>query len=150
MSQSLSNILIHIVFSTKGRQKLLHEKIRQKLYAYIIGIFKTKSCNYYQLGGVDDHIHISCSLPKTISVSDLIKEIKTSTSIWLKTKDNNLENFHWQTGYGVFSVSPAHLQGLCEYIANQEEHHKVTDFKEEFLGLLNKYKINYDERYLWD
>jgi putative transposase len=104
MSQSLSNILIHVVFSTKGRQKLLHEKIRSKLYAYIIGIFKIKNCSYYQVGGTDDHIHISCSLPKTIAISNLIKEIKTSTSIWLKTKDNMFENFHWQTGYGVFSL----------------------------------------------
>ena len=76
-------------------------------------------------------------MPKTISVSDLIKEIKVSTSIWLKTKD--LTSFHWQTGYGIFSLSPAHFQGLCKYIANQEEHHKDIDFKDEFLGLLKKY-----------
>jgi REP element-mobilizing transposase RayT len=150
MSQSLSNVLIHIVFSTKGRQKLLHDEIRPKLYAYIIGIFKTKNCSYYQVGGIDDHIHISCSLPKATSVSDLIKEIKTSTSLWLKTKDNSFENFHWQTGYGVFSLSPTHLQCLCTYIANQKEHHKHVDFKNEFLGLLKKYNVAYDERYLWD
>ena len=85
-----------------------------------------------------------------MSTSDLIKEIKTSTSVWLKTKGDDLANFHWQNGYGVFSLSPAHLQGLCKYIANQENHHKHIDFKNELLGLLKKYNINYDERYLWD
>ena len=150
MSQSLANILVHIIFSTKGRQKLLHEKIRPELYAYITGIFKAKNCNYYRIGGIDDHIHISCSLPKTITASDFIKEIKISTSVWLKTKGDNLANFHWQTGYGIFSLSPAHLQDLCEYIANQENHHKHIDFKNELLGLLKKYNISYDERYLWE
>jgi putative transposase len=150
MPQSLSNILIHMVFSAKNRQKILYEKIRLELYAYIVGIFKSKNCPCYQVGGVDDHIHIACSLPKTISVSDLIKEIKTSTSLWLKTKDNNLINFHWQNGYGIFSLSPVHLSGLCEYIANQENHHKNKDFKNEFLGFLKKYNIIYDIRYLWD
>ena len=150
MSQSLTDVLIHIVFSTKNREKILHEEIRHKLYAYISGIFKNKKCNHYQIGGIDDHIHISCSLPKTISISDLIKEIKTSTSLWLKNKENDLKDFHWQTGYGVFSLSPVHLRGLCEYIARQTEHHKHIDFKEEFLRLLNKYNINYDERYLWN
>ena len=149
MSQSLSNVLIHIVFSTKERKQMLNEKIRPELYAYIIGIFKTKKCNYYQIGGVSDHIHICCSLPKTISLSDLIKEIKISTSLWLKTKDHGFKDFYWQTGYGVFSISPNHLKYLCEYITNQEEHHKDTDFKNEFLGLLEKYHVPYDERYLW-
>jgi len=150
MSHSLANILTYIVFSTKGRQKLLHEKIRPELYAYITGIFKAKGCNYYRIGGIDDHIHISCSLPKTITAIDLIKETKTSTSVWLKTKGDDLANFHWRTGYGIFSLSPAHLQGLCEYIANQENYHKHIDFKNELLGLLKKYNIDYDERYLWD
>ena len=128
MSQSLTNILIHIVFSTKKRQKILHKDIRSEFYAYLIGIFKAKNCKYYQVGGVDDHIHISCSLPKTLSISDLIKEIKTRTSIWLKTKNDDLIDFHWQNGYGAFSLSPAHLEGLCNYIANQELHHKQMDF----------------------
>jgi putative transposase len=150
MSQSLSNILIHIIFSTKKRQKSLDDNIRPELYAYITGIFKAKNCPCYQIGGVSDHLHISCSLPKVITISDLIKEIKTSTSVWLKTKNNNLSNFYWQTGYGVFSLSPTHLEKLCNYIANQETHHKCVDFKDEFLDLLKKYNIDYDERYLWD
>jgi len=150
MSQSLANILTHIVFSTKSRQKLLPKEVLLELCLYIAGIFKAKNCHCYQVGGIDDHIHIFCSMPKTISVSDLIKEIKISTSLWLKTKDSNLANFHWQTGYGIFSLSPVHFQGLCKYIANQEEHHKNIDFKDELVGLLKKYNIEYDERYLWD
>ena len=150
MSQSLTNILIHIVFSTKNRQSLLDKKIRPELHSYIAGIFKNKNWQYYQIGSIDDHIHISCSLPKTISASDLIKEIKTSTSAWLKTKDNKLVNFHWQSGYGIFSISPNHLKNLCSYIANQENHHKNIDFKNELLGLFKKYNIEYDDRYLWD
>jgi uncharacterized protein YbgA (DUF1722 family) len=89
-------------------------------------------------------------LPKTLTVSDLIKDIKVSTSTWLKTKDNDLSDFHWQTGYGVFSISPSHLKNLCKYIADQREHHKDFDFKTELLKLFKKYDINYDERYLWD
>ena len=150
MSQSLSNNIIHIVFSTKNRQKFLHEKIRYELYSYIAGVIKNKNCLCHKIGGIDDHIHISCSLAKTISVSDLIKEIKMSSSLWLKNKDESLAKFYWQSGYGVFSLSPSHLPILCEYIANQENHHRKIDFKGEFLGLLNKYAINYDENYLWN
>ena len=150
MPQSLTNILIHIVFSTKNRQDLLHKTIRPELYSYVAGILKNKNCPCYQIGGIEDHIHISCSLAKTISGSDLIKEIKTSTSAWLKTKDIRLTNFHWQNGYGMFSISPTHLHGLCKYIANQENHHKQINFKGELCGLFKKYNVEYDERYLWD
>ncbi len=115
MSQSLANILIHIVFSTKSRQKLLPKEIRLELYLYIAGIFKAKNCHCYQVGGVDDHIHIFCSMPKTISVGDLIKEIKVSTSIWLKTKE--LTSFYWQTGYGIFSLDFLHNQVFCHTTA---------------------------------
>jgi putative transposase len=87
MSQSIANILIHILFSTKSRKKLLPKEIRTELYLYIAGIFKAKDCNCYQVSGIDDHIHIFCAMPKTISISDLIKEIKVSSSIWLKTKN---------------------------------------------------------------
>jgi len=128
----------------------LHQNIRLELYSYIAGLFKAKNCACYQIGGADDHIHISCALPKGISISDLIKEIKTSTSVWIKSKDDSLANFYWQRGYGVFSLSPAHLKGLREYIASQEVHHRRVDFKDEFLRFLKKYNIDYDERYLWE
>ena len=149
MSQSLANDIVHIVFSTKARERFLYKKLRPELYAYISGIFKNKKWLYYQIGGFEDHMHICCSLPKTISISDFIKEIKISTSIWLKTQDTSLTNFHWQTGYGLFSISPSHIDSLCKYIINQEQHHATTSFKDEFLGLLCKYHVDYDEKYLW-
>jgi REP element-mobilizing transposase RayT len=150
MTQSLTNALFHIVFSVKYRQKLLHEKIRHELYLYIAGIFKTKTWRCYKIGGTDDHIHIFCSLPKTVTISDLIKDIKVSTSMWLKTKDNSLSDFYWQSGYGAFTLSASHFNALCKYIENQDNHHKQINFKDELLKLLEKNNVEYDVRYLWD
>ena len=151
MTQSLSNILVHIVFSTKQRTSWLNPEICAELYPYIAQILKTKNTHPYRIGGTADHIHILCRLVKTISISALIEEIKTSTSKWIKTKKNfDLNDFHWQNGYGVFSISPGHLDIVTTYIANQLEHHKKTTFQEEFLLLLKKYKINYNEKYLWN
>ena len=97
-----------------------------------------------------DHIHIMCALGKTISASKLIEEIKISTSKWIKTKDNNFADFYWQSGYGIFSVSPTHLNALNSYVTNQEKHHKTSTFRDELIRLLQKNNVVYDEQYLWD
>jgi len=150
MSQSLSKILLHIVFSTKKRQRWLHTEICQELYSYISKILENNMCLSYQIGGTSDHIHILCRLGKTISVSKLIEEIKKSTSKWIKTKDVTFADFYWQSGYGIFSVGSADFDVIKSYIANQEEHHRKLTFRDEFVSLLQKNNVAYQEQYLWD
>ena len=150
MPQSLAKILTHIVFSTKNRQRWLHTDICQELYPYINKILENQKCHAYQIGGMPDHIHILCALGKTISASKLIEEIKTSTSKWIKTKDNSFRDFYWQSGYGIFSISPTHLDVLKSYVTNQDKHHKTSTFQDEFIQLLQKNNVPYDEQYLWD
>ena len=150
MAQSLAKILTHIVFSTKKRQHWLHKEICKELYPYINKILENQKCHSYQIGGISDHIHIVCALGKTVSASKLIEEIKTSTSKWIKTKDESFANFYWQNGYGIFSVSQTHLDALNNYVANQEINHKTSIFQDEFIRLLQKNNVAYDEKYLWD
>jgi putative transposase len=150
MSQSLSNVTIHIVFSTKNRRNLLIKEAQIELYSYMAQILISKNCHNCKIGGTENHIHILCQLPRTISISELIEEIKTNSSKWLKKKSHDLSNFQWQNGFGVFSVSPSHLNIINQYIENQEEHHKKITFEDELIKLLTKYKIKYDERYLFN
>jgi putative transposase len=150
MSQSLSTVIIHIVFSTKNREKLLSEKICAELYPYITTMLRNHECHPYKIGGMADHIHILCKLSKTITISDLIGKIKFATSKFVKNKISKSQKFSWQNGYGVFSVGQSLLDIVCAYIANQSQHHKIRTYEDELVNLLNKYKINYDERYLWN
>jgi REP element-mobilizing transposase RayT len=138
------------VFSTKKRQNYLDDEVCDKLYPYISGILKNNNCECIKIGGIANHIHILCALARTICISDLIEKIKSNTSKWLKTKDNSLANFQWQKGYGAFSISPAHLQMVSNYIGHQHAHHQQTTFEDEIRILLKKYNIQHDERYLWD
>lgn len=150
MSQSLCKNLIHIVFSTKERQAILDKEICQELYLYIGKLLTNLNCHAYQIGGMPDHLHILCAIAKNITVQKLIEEIKKNSSKWIKTKGEKYTNFYWQSGYGVFSVSPLHLKTVSNYIATQESHHCKNTFKNELLLFFNKYSIEYDERYLWD
>ncbi len=150
MPQSLAQILVHLVFSTKGREPLLAEDWRDKLHAYIGGIVENHKGTLLKAGSVEDHIHLLIAFPRTCSPADLVQEIKTGSSKWIKTQSPQLSNFHWQGGYGMFSVSPSHRDALDKYIANQAEHHRGVTFQEEYRRLLDKYGIVYDERYVWD
>jgi putative transposase len=151
MPQSLAQIYLHIIFSTKERRPLLQKTpILEEAFRLLGGICKNHDCPVLRVGGVADHAHILCRSGRTISVSDLIKELKRESSQQLKTKSPELHDFHWQNGYGAFSVSPGHVEALLEYIANQQEHHKRETFQEEFLRLLTIYGLKWDERYLWD
>ena len=150
MPQSLSQVLIHLVFSTKDRAPVLDDEIRDELHAYIGGIVDHLKGKLLKSGSVSDHIHLLISQPRTISVSELVQEIKTGSSKWIKTKGDRFANFHWQGGYGIFSISPSHFPALENYIANQAEHHRKETFQEEYRRLLGKYKVNFDERYVWD
>lgn len=150
MSQSLAQILVHLVFSTKNREALLADDIRDELHAYIGGIVESQKGSLLKAGSVEDHIHLLMAHPRTSAPSDLVQEIKTGSSKWLKSKGARYAHFHWQSGYGIFSISPIHRAALEDYIGNQAEHHRIGTFQEEYRRLLQKYGIEYDERYVWD
>ena len=151
MSQSLAQIYLHLVFSTKDRKPFLRdENLREKLHAYLVGICRNQKSPSLIVGGVEDHVHILCRLAKTIAVSDLIRELKRDSSKWIKGESPELQPFQWQSGYGAFSVSPAHVDLLKEYIMDQQEHHRQVSFQDEFRRLCKKYDVEIDERYVWD
>ena len=150
MPQSLSNILVHIVFSTKERKAYLSDDIQSELHAYIGGIVANQKGVLLKACSVVDHIHLLIAQPRTCSPANLIKEIKIGSSKWLKTKSKKLHDFCWQKGYGMFSISPSHRLVLENYILRQKEHHQKFNFKDEFRQLLQKYSIEWDENYVWD
>lgn len=151
MSQSLAQIYVHVVFSTKNRQPFLNDPgFRERAHAYLNGICDNQDSPSLRVGGSDDHVHILCRLSKTLDVSTLVRELKRDSSKWMKEENRRLADFYWQQGYGAFSVSPSHVPGLIEYIANQEEHHRRETFQDEFRRLCEKYGIAIDERYVWD
>ncbi|MDZ4819011.1 MAG: IS200/IS605 family transposase [Planctomycetota bacterium] len=151
MPQSLVQIYLHIVFSTKDRRPFLYDsEIRRETEAYLVGVCRQQGCPSLQIGAVEDHLHILCRLGKAIDISELIRELKRDSSKWLKTQSTTLAEFHWQRGYGDFSISPSHVPQLRKYIANQEEHHRSESFQDEFRRLCKKYQLELDERYAWD
>jgi putative transposase len=151
MPQSLAQIYLHVVFSTKCRDPLLTDAtLRSELHAYMAGIFRNVDSPTLLVGGTADHVHALCRLSRTRAVADLLREVKRDSSKWIKEKTTSLSGFHWQDGYGAFSVSPAHVPVLEKYIAGQEEHHRVESFQDEFRRLLRKYNVQYDERYVWE
>ena len=150
MAQSLSKILLHIIFSTKSRSSQILDEFEEELYKYLATSIRSTGSNAYRIGGTQNHIHIACTLPRTMTVSKLIETIKTSSSKWMKKKDKRCDDFSWQSGYAVFSLGQSQLATLLKYIEQQKEHHRKKTFKEEVLDFLKKYGVDYDERYLWD
>ena len=151
MPQSLAQVYLHIVYSTKDRRPWLQDAgIRDELHNYLGGTCNNLDCPVLRVGGVEDHVHILCRLGRSISIADLVKELKRESSKWLKTKSPALADFYWQSGYGAFSVSPSHVDPLRSYIEQQEQHHKRESFQDELRRLLRKYGLEWDERYVWD
>ena len=148
MPQSLSNVIVHLVFSTKNRTEWLTPKIRDELFAYLVGILKDIGCTPVQVGGHVDHVHALFALARTRSMAQVVEEVKTGSSKWLKTK--GVSSFAWQVGYAVFSVSMTDVDSTVAYVRNQEEHHKVVSFIDEFRALMKEAEIEIDERYVWD
>jgi REP element-mobilizing transposase RayT len=147
----LAQIYLHVVFSTKHRTPWLRDKpLREALHSYLGGICRDLNTPAVQVGGIEDHVHILCRLHRTVAVADLLQSLKRSSSLWIKEKDKELADFHWQDGYGVFSISPGHVEAVRVYVANQEAHHASESFQDEYRRLLEKYGIEYDERYVWD
>jgi len=149
MSQSLSQIYIHTVFHVKNNRIKIQEEDDQALYAYMGSIIKETQSIPIIINGVADHVHILCMLSKNIAVSKFLEEVKKHSSRWIKTRGTHYINFHWQGGYGAFSVSKSLLAKKKAYIQGQKEHHKKEDFKTEYKRLLDEYGIDYDEDYLW-
>ncbi len=150
MGQSLVQNYMHIIWSTKNRVPLIKPEIEKSLHAYLAGICSEHDSPAIKVGGYIDHIHILCRISKNISISNFMGHIKKSSSKWAKTKGGQFSSFYWQDGYGAFSVSPSNVDRVVAYIENQHEHHKTKSFKEEFRLFLKKYKVDFDERYVWD
>jgi REP element-mobilizing transposase RayT len=151
MPQSLARIYIHLVFSTKHRRPFLKDEgLRERVHAYLVGICKNLDCPSLKTGGVEDHVHLLCRFGKGVELQNLQRDLKRDSSKWVKTQEPRLAEFHWQLGYGAFSISPSHVEGLKRYIARQEEHHRQESFQDEFRRLCRKYGLEIDERYVWD
>jgi putative transposase len=151
MSQSLTQIYLHIVFSTKHRAPYLKDRaFGNQTHAYLAGICKNLDCPALAVGGVEDHVHVLCRFSKNIALAHFLQELKRSSSKWIKVERPALADFHWQAGYGAFSLSPAHVDPVKQYIADQEKHHADESFQDEFRRLCRKYSVPIDERYVWD
>jgi putative transposase len=150
MSQSLVKNYVHIVFSTKNREHLIHADIEEQLHRYMAGICQELECHPVRIGGYTDHVHVLCVLSKKIALIKLVEQLKAHSSAWIKMQNTGLLDFYWQKGYGAFSVNPSEIDRARQYIDDQHEHHKVKSFQDEYRAFLNKYKITFDERYVWD
>lgn len=150
MGQSLVKNYLHLVFSTIHREPLIHPPVEMELHAYLGGICNKLECTAIKVGGYTDHIHIRCMLSKKIALMKLMEELKSHSSKWIKSKGKVYGNFYWQDGYGAFSVNPSEVDTVIAYIANQHEHHSKKSFQDEYRAFLKKYKVDYDEKYVWD
>lgn len=150
MGQSLVKNYVHIVFSTKHRKHLIHPPVEAELHCYLGGICNRLECQVLIVGGYTNHIHILCMLSKKLALMKLVEEVKSHSSKWIKTKNEDYKNFYWQDGYGAFSVKPSEVDKVIAYIANQHEHHSKKSFQDEYRNILTKYKVDYDEKYVWD
>ena len=151
MPQSLTRILIHTVFSTKDRRPFLRDPgLRGEMHSMLGGTAKALDCMPIIAGGPDDHVHLLTTLSRKIEVADFVKEVKRVSSMEIKERDAAMSDFYWQAGYGCFSIGQSQVEDVCEYIAGQEEHHRKVPFKDEFRRLLERYELEYDERYVWD
>ena len=151
MSQSLAKILLHVVFSTKDRRPLLRDStFRKEMHHYMGGILNGIDCPPVIVGGVEDHVHILCVLSRICAPADMVKEVKRSSSLWIKTRAPEFATFAWQSGYGVFSIGHSQIEEVRRYIAGQEEHHRKLTFQDEFRRLLQRYELTFDEAYVWD
>ena len=152
MPQSLARVIVHIVYSTKHHQPWLHDPaFRSDLYAYNATVLKEDvDSPAILIGGVEDHIHILCLLSRKFAIMDVIKRSKTETSKWIKKQGAMHNDFQWQAGYGIFSVSQSNVKQVKRYIANQAEHHKRISFQDEFRELCRRHGLDIDERYVWD
>ena len=150
MAQTLTSLLVHIVFSTKHRADLITPEIEPKLFAYIGGILNNEKSVLLASGGTMNHIHLLVSQSKTMALSDLVKDVKQRSSKWIKTQGREFAGFHWQDGYGAFTIGKSQVETLRGYLAKQKVHYQKQSFEDELREALKNYEVEFDERYLWD
>lgn len=150
MAQSLSFLLVHLIFSTKDRKPWFNDTIRPQIHAYLASVAGTGENYCFRVGGVEDHVHIALLLARNAEVAKTVERLKVSSSKWIKTKGQEFEQFRWQKGYAAFSVGPADREALLEYIDAQAVHHRKRDYQAEMRALFTKYGVAFDERFVWD
>ena len=151
MAQSLSRLWTHLIFSTKDRHPFLADKVvRAEMHAYLAQMLRALDCETRVVGGVDDHVHALFALSRKYAIASVVKEVKRTSSTWIKQTSRRLARFYWQAGYAAFSVSHSNLDAVTRYIENQEEHHKCISFQDEYRVFLKTHAVEYDERYVWD
>jgi putative transposase len=152
MSQSLSQVYLHIVYSTKHRAARLQDNdVRTQLYAVMANVLKDVRCPALIINGTADHVHILCRMSRTITIASLIETSKTEPSRWMKEQGLQYADFHWQSGYGAFSVSASMVDTVYGYIERQQEHHaRGLGYQDEFRELCRRHGVEIDERYVWD
>ena len=150
MSQSLANVLVHLVFSTKERRPWLKDNGRGKLHAYILGILNNHDSLSSERNSVEDHVHILFKLSKNWALAKIIERVKSASSSWLKEQGAWYSDFYWQRGYSAFSVSETHVDALRAYIRGQAEHNKKVSVQDKLRELCRKNNVPLDERYAWD
>ena len=150
MSQSLAKLYVHLVFSTKGRERVLEDDIRKDLHDYMGGTLKGMTCLPVEINSEPDHVHTLFLLGRMVALGGVVGGVKKSATDWLRGRGDAYRGFQWQAGYGAFSVSQSAVEQVRAYIRNQREHHRVRTFQDEFRAFLRKYEVEFDERYVWD
>ena len=151
MAQSLSVVYLHLVFSTKHRHPFLVDAaLRAEMFRFLAYTSNELGCEIKQVGGMPDHVHILARLSRTITQAEWVKELKRTSSIWIKQREPLLRDFAWQLGYAVFSVSQSQFNKTQRYILLQEKHHQDLSYQNELRYLLHRHEIVWDERYVWD
>jgi REP-associated tyrosine transposase len=148
MSHTSGNILLHLIFSTQGRRRLIRPEFRDDLFAYLGGIVREMHGTALIVNGEPDHVHMLIRVRPVHSAAEIARVVKTNSSRWMREK--HTRNFAWQTGYGVFSVSESSVLDVTEYIAKQQEHHQKLSFQEEYIAFLKENHVEYDPKYIWD
>ncbi len=139
---SCAKVIVHIVFSTKYRSNLIPQNVIDNLHAYLAVCCRNRGCEPFRVGGTENHVHIACALSRTVTIAQLVEEIKRTSSIWMKQFKSN---FGWQTGYGIFSISQSHFDKLIHYVATQAEHHGMISYEMELTDLCERYGLEYIE-----
>jgi putative transposase len=150
MPQSLTKLYAHLVFSTKNREPSLESEIRPRVHAYLATIVRSFDSQWVVVGGIADHVHILFDIGKHHAPVAFVEQIKRESSKFVKTLGAQYKSFYWQRGYGMFSVGPADRDEAEAYVRNQEEHHRTKSYQEEFRAMLKRYRVEFDEQYVWD
>ena len=150
MPQSLTLLIAHLIFSTKGREPLIDAELKPHLHAYMAAVLRDMGGKAILINGMPDHVHVLTYVPPTVSISDLLRNLKANASRCVHKTYPGRRAFAWQRGYAAFSVNPGNVDDIRRYVADQEEHHKRVSFQDEYRAFLRKHNVPFDERYVWD